>query len=427
MQLATLARRGTGILASVAVATGTLIAATPAHADDAAPGFVAQAYGSYAFTDDRRLGSGPTAYSDIACGAAPGEVVTNKTAQVVLPELLGNAGAQSTYVESIENGTSRTSLANSRTASLNLLGGLIRSGVIKSETRTTWNGSGFSAEGTSSLADLEILGLKVDANPAPNTRIDLSLPLLGDVGYVELNRQIQRPVDGGYEAITTAFHLVLLADNPWLPGKGLHVWLGNSKAALTAPSVGFLKGQGFASRVTLANGTVNSGATALAKVACTGGRDMNSAAAVDLPDIAKAGAAKTDAIGETTATEASSKVGQRITSIEALGGLIRADALVAAATATRSNGGPITLTDSGTRFVGLTVAGHPLATLGVAPNTKISLLDGAAEVTLRKVKRDARTIEVTMIEIVVKDGTLGLPIGSKVEIGRAYAGITPAS
>jgi len=432
MQLAKLARRGAGVFASVAVGFSALAAATPAQAqpfDDsyAKPGYIAQAYGSYIFTEDKKLANGPTAYADIACGAAPGTVETNKTKQVVLPNMLGHVGVQQTYVEAAEHGDTRTSIANSRTAGLSLLGGLITGGAIKSETRVIWDGTRMRAEQSSSIADLRVLGVRVAADPAPNTKIDLTLPLLGQIGYVELNRQYRAPAEGGgYEAITTAFHLVLLSNNPWLPGQGLHVWAGNSKAALTKPTVGFLKGQAFATRITLADGVVSSGPTSLAKVSCVGGRSTNSVATVQAEDAAKAGVAKSDAIGEVTAEGTTSKVANRIAAVEALGGLIRVDSLVAAATATRKGNGPIVLSDSGTRFVGLEIAGRRFhETEHIAPNTKISVLNGAVEVTLHKVRQDARTIEVTMIELLIKDDAFGLPVGSKVEIGRAYAGITP--
>ena len=413
---------------SVVVGASSLVAAAPAQAATAKPGYVAQSYGTYVFNDNRSIVSGPTAYSDIACGAAPGSTAFNNSALVVLPGGLGRVAAQLTRVQALESGNTRTSVALSQTNGINLLGGVITSGLIQTSTRTTFNGSTFSAAQSTSIANLKVLGVSVGANPAPNTKINLNLPVLGNVGYVELNRQVNRPVNGGREAITTALHVVLLSNNPWLPGVGYNLWVANAKAELTAPAVGFLKGQGFATRIVAANGTVSSGPTALAKVPCTGGNTTNTIASIHLPgNVLDSGAATTNAVGTTTPTNASSKVTNTIASVDVLNGLVTADAVKAVATATRAGAGPIVRSDAGSEFVNLQVGGTPVAPAKLKPNSTIKALDGAVTVTLHKVKTDSRTIEVTMIELVVTDLGTGLPIGTKVEIGRAYAGITPAA
>lgn len=428
MHLATIARRGAGVLVGVGIAATPLVAVAPAQAAvTAKPGYVAQAYGTYVFNGAQTVVSGPTAYSDIACGAAPGTTDFNNSSLVVLPLALGRVSAQLTRVQALESGNTRTAVATSQTNGINLLGGIITSGLIQTSTRTTYNGSTYSAVQSTSIADLRVLGINVGLNPAPNTRINLTLPVLGTVGYVELNRQVNRVVDGGREAITTALHLVLLPNNPWLPGADFNVWIANAKAQLTKPAVGFLKGQGFATRISLANGAVSSGPTALAKVPCTGGNTSNTIASIHLPgNVVVTGAATSTGMGSVTASSASSRVTDTIASVNILNGLVRADAVKAVATATRTGNGPIQLSEAGSGFVDLVIAGESLS-LKVKPNTKVQLLNGAVTVNLFKIRKDARTIEVTMIELVITGAGTGLPIGSRVEIGRAYAGITPAA
>ncbi|WP_020579203.1 choice-of-anchor P family protein [Actinopolymorpha alba] len=427
MHLATFARRGAGILASTAVGAGALVAGTPAHAQtQAAPevGYIAQAYGTYAYNSDRSLVSGPTAYTDIACTTKPGLTSRNTTAEVKLKGV-GRVGATVTGVKSLASGTTRTAVSTSETAATTLLGGAITAGAITSSTKAIWDGKKFRAEQSSALADLKVLGLKLPIKPAPNTRVDLDLPLIGKVGYLELNKQYQRQLPTGeFEAITTAFHLALLPKNPWLPKADLDLRIGNSKASLTKPSTGYLKGQGFATRVNLANGTIGSGPTSLAKVNCLGGKGSNRIAGVDLGGLGKAGAATTEATGTVTSTGASSKVVNEIAGLNLLNGLVKVDALKSVAAATRTGNGAVQLSSEGSKFVGITVANHPEIKVSVSPNTKINLL-GLAEITFYKVKKTSSTIEVTQIEIVIKNGKFGLPIGSKVEIGRAYAGVMP--
>jgi hypothetical protein len=186
---------------------------------------------------------------------------------------------------------------------------------------------------------------------------------------------------------------------------------------------GYFRGQGYATRITALDGMLTSGPTALAKVRCLGGETTNSIASLDIEDLVEGGAARTDAIGVTKGSVSTSRVINEIAGLDLLDGAITVDAIRAVARAQRNGNGPVQLSTEGTKFVGLSVRGQPILEADVAPNTKIDL--GVAQVTLNKVRRTATTVEVTMIEIVVKDDVLGLPTGSKIEIGRAYAGINP--
>ena len=413
---------------SVVVGASSLVAAAPAQAATAKPGYVAQSYGTYVFNDNRSIVSGPTAYSDIACGAAPGSTAFNNSALVVLPGGLGRVAAQLTRVQALESGNTRTSVALSQTNGINLLGGVITSGLIQTSTRTTFNGSTFSAAQSTSIANLKVLGVSVGANPAPNTKINLNLPVLGNVGYVELNRQVNRPVNGGREAITTALHVVLLSNNPWLPGVGYNLWVANAKAELTAPAVGFLKGQGFATRIVAANGTVSSGPTC-ARQGSVHRRQHHQHDRVDPPAGERPRQWRRDDERRRhhhahERQQQGHEHDRQRRRPQWPGHRRRGQG--------RRHGdpggaGPIVRSDAGSKFVNLQVGGTPVAPAKLKPNSTIKALDGAVTVTLHKVKTDSRTIEVTMIELVVTDLGTGLPIGTKVEIGRAYAGITPAA
>jgi hypothetical protein len=386
-------------------------------------GFQGVAYGSQLYNTSRSLIHGPTAFSTIGCGAQPGAVSTNTTSQGNLPGALGRLGAQTTEVRAVDSGGTRSTISRSETEAVNLLGGLITSGGVSSSTQTSRSGTTFRTIQSSALLDLEILGQPVSATPAPNTRIDLRLPVVGNIGYVELNRQVSGPSGGGYLANTTALHLVLLADNPYLPGRGVHLWLGHSTANLTPEAVGTLFGNGFATRILLANGTVSSGPTALALISCNGGEHTNTAAATRAGDVVRGGAATTVAVGSTSSTNASSKVTQTIAGLDVLDGAVTAEAIKAVATATRVGGGPVQVTDEGSGFANLRIGGRPVAAADLAPGSTVRALGGAIEVTLHKIDQNSEVIVVTMIEIVIRDATLGLPVGSRIQIGRAQAGI----
>jgi hypothetical protein len=392
----------------------------------AKPAFVGSAYGSQLVTGSGSLSHGPTAFSVLSCGALPGATSTNTTSQVRLPGALGRVGTQNTEVRAVEVGSTRATIASSETEVVNLLGGLITSRGLSSSAQTSYDGASFSTIQSSTLVELEILGRPVSATPAPNTRIDLTLPVVGTVGYVEVNRQYSGPEAGGYVAFTSALHVVLFADNPYLPGRGIHLWLGNSTARLTAETVGALRGNGFATRVVLANGTINSGPTSLALVPCAGGEHNNTIATARPADGAiHVGAATTRAVGSTSYEGAHSNVTQSIAHVDVLDGLVTADAVKAVATASRVGSEPVQVSDEGSTFVDLRIGGRLVAVADQAPGSTLSALDGAVQITFHKVRQDTQSIEVTMIEILVQDGTLGLPVGSRIEIGRASAGIAP--
>ncbi|WP_147304631.1 choice-of-anchor P family protein [Thermasporomyces composti] len=422
MHPTTFLRRGVAAIAAGAAAAAALVATTPAQAQPAQVGYAAQAYGTYAFTSDRSLVSGPTAYTEMACGTKPGLVFRNHTADVKVKGL-GTIGATVTEVRSIESGNLRSSLATSETAKANLLGGAITVDGITSSTKVTWDGTQFRTEQSATLADLQILGVRIPLRPKPNTKIELKLPGLGTVGAVELNKQYQKNSGTEFEAITTALVVSLLPNNPWLPKAGTTLRVGNSKAVITKPMSGYFKGQGFATRINALDGMLSSGPTALAKVRCLGGETTNSIAALDIDGLLEGGAARTHAVGVTKGSVSTSRVVNDTAKLDLLDGAITVEALRAVAQAQRTGNGPVQLSTEGTKFVGLKVQGQPVLDADVAPNTKIDL--GIAQVTLNKVRKTATTVEVTMVEVVVQDDILGLPTGSKIEIGRAYAGINP--
>ncbi|HZC27344.1 MAG TPA: choice-of-anchor P family protein, partial [Actinopolymorphaceae bacterium] len=315
----------------------------------------------------------------------------------------------------------------SETNGISLLGGLVTSGVFSTSTRTTFDGSSFTSEQSTSVANLRILGASIGVHPKPNTRIDLTLPLVGNIGYVEINRQVTTSVSGGSDSTTTGLHVVLLPNNPFVPGGGLNLWVANSRAALTPPITSALGGAGYATQISLADGTVRSGPTALAYIPCTGSRQTNTVASLQVPgDIVTGGAATTTAVASAKGTTASAQVTDTIASLSALDGAITVDGVKAVATATRMGDGPLELSDAGSQFANLVIGGRAIG-VSVAPNTTINVLGGAAQVTLHKVVKTPTMILVTMIEIVVKDETLGLPVGSVVQIGTSYASISPAS
>lgn len=430
MQLRLPAHRLLGVLAAGAVAVGVVGFATPAMADSPiAPeiqvGYLAQAYGTYATSQIADITSGPTGYTGLACTTEAGRKSSNNSAKVDLNDL-GQAGATVTKVESIEHDGVRSSVAESETAGASLLNGLVKADAITSTSTATWDGSGYSAEQDSVFANLRVLGIPLEVKPAPNTIIDIKLPGLGSIGTVELNKQEVVDTGSEYRVATTALKVSVLKDNPFGIETGTQVTVGQSRAHLVQPQLGYLMGSGYATQVTLADGIVESGRTSLAGLACTGGKASNDAAATDLQALGNAGAASTSAEGEVTDEGVTGEVINEIAGVSLLNGLIEADAIRSVASVELAAGSDeVSLSAEGSRIAGLRIDGEDVLTADFAPNTVIDVL-GLVTLTINKQVETDTKISVTQLEVALKDNIVGLPTGSKVEVGHAEAGITPS-
>jgi hypothetical protein len=367
--------------------------------------------------------SGPTAYVSLACTTAPGKKATNNSAAADLGKV-GKAGATVTTVESSEWAGMRATKSTSTTAGVSLLGGIIKAKAITAETKVKSTPLGWKAENDSVLADLTILGKKIDARVGPNTKINVGLPGVGKLAEVILNEQLTRTkANGTFESTTTALHVKILPNSQLGNKFNVDVIIGRANAQLTPPAVGYLGGRAFATKVTLLNGAVQSGPTSLVAVPCLGGAGSSRVGSGDLGDIAKAQGAATKAEGS-AGDPAKSRAEAEIAGVNLLGGLITADAIKSVATAKQSAGGPVELSDEGSKFVNLKIGGKPVLDTNIGPNTKISVL--GVDITLNKIRKTSTSITVTQIEVVIKSPRAGLPVNSKVEVSYASASILPA-
>lgn len=390
---------------------------TPA---EVSTGFAGTAYGSYIFNADKSLKSGPTANSWVGCTASTGKTATNNTAAVNVPAV-GTVGATTTSVKTLLTTTGKRIEGRSTVAEAVLLGGLITAGAIASESSAEKSIAGtFTGTNQTTIAGLTILGAPVNANPRANTVIDLNLPLLGSIGKITLNSQEKRVVNGTYRVSTTALRVQILKAGLAGVKAGTDIRLGVSSVKLT-PQTGFLTGAGFSTKATLLSAVIGSGPSALAKVPCSGGTSTANLAGANLPGLASVGVASTTATG-VLVPELKSTVTNTLSGLNILNGLIQADAITAATSASRAPaGGPVTLTDKSS-FVNLRIAGLPAINAAVAPNTVVQV-PGLGRVTLHKVAKSSTTITVIMIEIVLDRPLGALQKGSKIQIGYSNSGI----
>lgn len=344
---------------------------------------------------------------------------TNKVASVNLGKL-GRVGADTSQSRSILNTAGRTAQSTSQIAGVNLLGGLISATTLKTVTSSTYTPAKTSyGTNSTTVAGLKIAGRTFPLGAAPNTTIALTLggkPL----AKVVLNEQYKATVNGLVNATTTALHLTISASNTLGLPIGTNVYIGRSYAALKATPAGFATGSAYGTRTTVA-GAVKSGPTALAGVACDGGDRTASIASSAVPGLVNLGAVKSTTSSVTTPKLTSSATNQ-ITGLGVLGSLISARAITASTTTSRSSfTAPATTTDT-SKFAGLKIAGVPVITDSVRPNTTINLAS-LGTVTLHKVTKTALGIRVVMISITLNKTLGSLAKGTVVEIGVSETGV----
>jgi hypothetical protein len=276
-----------------------------------------------------------------------------------------------------------------------------------------------SAAGTT-LTDLVVDGDAFEVQPGPNTQVTLA-----GVGYVVLNEQ-SSSTQGPLAFLTiNGIHVYVTEQNPLGVPVGTQYIVAHATSALLPGASGVLAGRSFGHTL-LEGNRVQSGPSAMMYMPCvgTGGKEMNNTAfGVQQPNVFQLGQLKTTGLGRVTQTSATSLMTSSIESVNLLAGLVTADAIKATARASKK-GRSRSFTDPGSTFTNLVVAGRPIEG-EIAPNTPIDL-PGIGTLWLHRVIRGADSIEVRMIELVVKqDNPFGLTPGSKLQLAVARAAFLP--
>jgi hypothetical protein len=444
MQMSKATRRVVGALLSTAVGAGALIAATPmAQADSSllsglglvAPpppevGFIAQADGTYAYTENGMYKHGPSAFTTIACTSETGLERSANAAAVDLPQGLGEVGATENHVSTVEEADgAKSAVSTTETAGASVLGGLVSFSAITSKAVASHDGTDYVAGHESKIADLEIAGKEIDAEVGPNTTFDLNIPAVGSIGKIELNKQEEQWIGDEFKVNTTAIHISILEDVDKLGLiSGTHVFIGQSRSSLLKPHPGYLAGDAYATKLTVNAGKneeplVSHGPTSYSALKCLGGESGNTMSTGDVKELADAGAAESMATGSVSESESKGTTAVRIAGASVLDGLVSAEAIKAQANASRTADGTLEVSDTGSKLANVTIAGKEIDA-NVGPNTTIDVA-GLGQVTLHKVSESETGITVTMIEVVIGVDNLPYPIGTKLEIGTARAEVRP--
>ncbi|MFX4285459.1 choice-of-anchor P family protein [Janibacter sp. G349] len=407
-------------MVAACAATSALVLSEPtaAHADTTAGpspsvAYTGLAYGTQVSALDSTVRLGKTPVSSVSCTSKAGTYTTKSLAGVTLP-LVGNVGAVTTLVRTTETSTHKRTNAQSRVAGVNLLGGQIKADAINANASAYAKaGSVNTGVNTLTLTNLTIAGRPISANVAKNTKVTIP-----GVAEVTVNKQTQGlSKTGYYSAVTTGLSVELLEDNPLgLPTSTKINIAGATATVATTPGDSTYAGRGFSTRVRALGGAVTSAETASAGVPCLGGTNRNELAGVNVPLLVNTGTTETTARGLTDSTRDWTRVTNRTASPSLLGGLITADAIVAETTVGKwKDSGRTTYNDT-SKFVGLKIAGKPVADVDLAPNSTIEI-PGVAKVVVHQQIKGQGSMSVTMLRVELLQGVAGLPVGSIIEVG----------
>ncbi len=455
-------RRGTrgvfvvGLVVSMAWGVG---APVPAVGDDVGVTFSGHAYGTSVFVSSTatfksdktapvRVG-GTSHCGDISSPSPDGAQATATVATVEAPSL-STGTVTSTAV--IDEGDPLVELdagyvtTTSTVEHVNILDGLITARAVHAESTVHRNLTTSGEE--SAFVDLVIAGLPVAATVPPNTRIDLPAGL----GYVVLNEQVATTAMSHASLSVVMLHVYLTDEPGGSADSGDQIVVASATSAArefvpVASPPPALRGLAYG---TFAQGRLDDVGTSFRSdrtfaigLPCQGTdgevRSHTGAELVVLDEdhpFLRAASIRNTATGLVSSTAASGATTSTIEQLELFGGLVRADAIHAAAHVETDNG-VTTVHDGDSGFVNLTVDSDAdgtadLQITGSTPaNTTISLGesspgagDGWATVTLHRRRQSSAAIDVRMIEIrITGSNPFGLAVDATIVVAAANVAV----
>jgi hypothetical protein len=407
-------------LALALVAGGTIAATVSVSAAGASTGLgtgkqTASAFGGSAFGSAGHLGtvfeSGKSAYSAM-CTSNLGVTHQDTTHNSSNPQV-GKIGNVRTTVSSVGSGESIASVSKATTSASSLLGALVTGKLFVASARSATAPSGTSLTGGTTLSDVRIAGQAAPQHPAVNQT--MALPGIGSVLF---NHQTRSHAYGTQQITVTAMTINLTGNNTLgLPSGRLVI--SRAMASLHLPTHHQASGNAYGTTI-VSGDVVRSGKTAAVYMPCGGSNGVtrhNDTGATSSQalrgGVTQTSARSTDSNGGTAAILTS-----KITGANLLGGVIKADAIVARAKATRA-GSTLTRSSSGTSIGDLTINGQKQS--GNQPaNTKFAV-PGIGTLWINRVVQAPNGLQVYALQLVLSTAQSGLSKGTVITLGAAKA------
>ena len=397
------------LLAPLALAgpAGAAVHETSSSAFGAEYGFSAEAYSTYATAGGKVL-SAASAAAFFSC-STKAQTQSNSGTGVTLGVGSSSAGALSNQVSRTTSGNTSSATATSTTHSVNLLGGLIKTGAVTQRATAAETSGSWSASGSATFTGLTIGGKSESANPAPNTKINLA-----GIGTAYLNYQVKLVSNTGSSMNSDAIVVEVTVKNSLGVPVGATIIVGHASVTGAGPLSGTLAGSAYGTAVSGPEGVL--GASYPVGVGCMGSSsNQNAGAGVSFGPLTT-GVITDTATGTDNATTLSAMTGSSVSNLKVAGilsfGGVKANASATKTVSGVSTSGSVTLTNP--KLLGTSVPvlpTHPSANYTVKVN-------GITLVMNRQVKT-ANGITVQALYLT------GQSIGTIV-IGSASAAAYPA-
>ena len=391
-----------GITQQAALAQSTLV-------------FGGTAFGTDAFVSNKVL-SGKTSFVTLGdCSTKVGEHVTNTAGSVNEPPLF-TTGAIKTSATTSKN----MSQSSSHVQQLDGLSSLITAdNIVAASSTSDQNGTLQVSAAGSSITNLVIAGQKIQGTPDPNTKVDLP-----GLGYVILNEQLSTIKSPTAKLTVNMIHIFVTEINSFKIPKGAQIIVADAHSDIEIAENAALDGFAYGTKAQFAH-TILSGRSALEVMPCLGTNGevrQNTTAGVNVPKILKTGAVK-DTVKGTISSGSAGETTSTVNGSNLVGGILIAKVIKADANAVAAGAEKFTFNDTGSKFAGLKVSGHPEINDNVAPNTKVRIA-GLGTLWLHRVIKTDSYIEVRMVELVVSEtNKYGIKVGTDVRVATAHVSL----
>ncbi|HXM24362.1 MAG TPA: choice-of-anchor P family protein [Terriglobales bacterium] len=378
--------------------------------------FGASAFGTDAFVGTKVL-SGKSAFVTLGdCSTTIGAHVTNTVTSANVPPIF-TTGA----INTVAMTSATMSQASSHVQQANALAGLITADDVTAVSTTMdQNGSLQVSASGSAFTNLVVAGQQIQGTPPPNTKIQLP-----GFGFVVLNEEHSKIGNSSAKLVVNMIHVFVTQANVLNIPKGAQIIVADALSRLQVAPNAALDGFSFGSSAHLGH-TIISGRSALEIMPCLGTDGElreNTAAGVNVPKILTTGSVK-DTVQGTVSSDSS--VGETTSTVHGsnlVSKLLTAKVIKADSNASTTDGIKFTFSDTGSRFLGLKVSGHPGIHDNVPPNTKVKI-SGLGTLWLHRVIQTDNYIEVRMVELIVNQANkYGIAVGTEVRIADAHVSL----
>jgi len=380
--------------------------------------FIGSAYATFANAKAGQVATtlGRSAYVVAGCQGTGGNTLTNTVDSINAGQAFRARGTRTT-VRTVRGENEAIVRSTSRVAGLRSLDGLITADAVLSVAKTTATHRRISNSTIGSkFIDLQVDGTPVEANVARNTR--MTLP---GIGYVVLNRVVQREAPGRKTLQVEGLRVVITESNDYGLPVGSRITVAQARSGFDREQPeAVINGAAYATAGKFGTPelTNQAGRSAAVYLGC---RELdrpvqtNSINRTGVDDVGSTGTGTTSAEGRRTKTGGIVAITTaRTEGLDLLGGLLTADAVHARAQ-TRREAAYSSATADGSGFVNLQVLGMPMPDGTVAPNTRVEL-PGIGHVILFQTRTNRSServsLAVKMVRLVVEEGNEGgLPPG----------------